>query len=133
MLEPGMTLMVTDELLDHLNDLGVQHSLDYGDEVEAMRVEPTGQFPVVIAPFHFPLFSAAVHRTIAERSRAFYEKQKELEPLGRGVSCPLPLAYWYEPLKWMLPAARRQFWEKVRQNDPAILAEIEAYQAESLG
>lgn len=131
MLKPGLRITVTDEVVDHLDALGVAHDLEYGEDLIVVSIDDAEKFPVQVSlPGIYPTWKARIHRTVAEFARAFYEKQMELLPQGEGVSCPLPVTYWYAPLQTMTDEERVDFWARYLVQDDNLMMELIAYGAE---
>jgi hypothetical protein len=128
MIGIGQSVIVTAELYDHLNHLGVLSHLRYGDELVIGDLHEDGQpLPVMLYDPINPDWTACVSLLLAERAHEFYESQKELERHGEGVYTMLPLAKWYEPYHRLSPAEKRELYRKYTGGDEATIVAISRY------
>jgi hypothetical protein len=118
-LKIGDRLTFTEELELHLDDLGIEHPFEYGDELEVIHVEDRLTYPICIADSRDRQWQAWVFRTIVERAQEVWLK-------AHGFVAPPTMAEYAEKFEKLSPKERIKAWEDLRQS--ALNEFLEAYQ-----
>lgn len=117
-LKPGDLLIFTDEVEAHINNLGIEHSFEYGDTLIVLRDEPTLRLSICVSSPQNLGWQAWILRTVAENARDFWLRMRELEFDNEGISLPVPLEYWNKEFRQLTPADRVRMWQELREKSP---------------